>query len=207
MKAIYKIQNLKTGDFYIGSSVNYTYRKWCHIRDLNQGKHKNPILQNSWRKYGESAFLFTVIEEISDIKILIEREQFYLDTLKPRYNICKVAGSPLGVKHTYEARLHMSLAHKGKKLKDMGHVLGCKCTVCHTRSGKDHPNFGKKRKTETIQKLSRPIIQLDLHENIIREWISATEAGRELIIHPAHISACCRFERKTTGGFKWKFKT
>lgn len=32
----------------------------------------------------------------------IEREQHYLDHLKPEYNILKVAGSPLGFKHSAE---------------------------------------------------------------------------------------------------------
>src|SRR5688500_7879124 len=100
MKAIYRIQNLKTGDFYIVSSVDYAYRKWCHIRDLRLGRHKNPILQNSWNKHGEGCFLFAIIEGVDDSSKLIEREQYCFDTMKPRYNIHKTAGSPLGVKHT-----------------------------------------------------------------------------------------------------------
>jgi group I intron endonuclease len=32
----------------------------------------------------------------------IEREQYYLTSLKPEYNILKVAGSPLGFKHSKE---------------------------------------------------------------------------------------------------------
>jgi len=31
---------------------------------------------------------------------LIEREQYYIDLLNPEYNILKIAGSRLGVKHT-----------------------------------------------------------------------------------------------------------
>lgn len=33
-------------------------------------------------------------------KILTEREQYYLDLLKPEYNILKTAGSRLGAKHS-----------------------------------------------------------------------------------------------------------
>jgi len=32
----------------------------------------------------------------------LEREQYYLDHLKPEYNVLKVAGSPFGFKHSPE---------------------------------------------------------------------------------------------------------
>jgi group I intron endonuclease len=35
------------------------------------------------------------------------REQFYLDTLKPTYNILKLAGSSLGFKHSYSTIVQM----------------------------------------------------------------------------------------------------
>jgi hypothetical protein len=37
-------------------------------------------------------------------KLILEREQYYLDLLKPEYNILKVAGSSLGFKHSEESR-------------------------------------------------------------------------------------------------------
>jgi group I intron endonuclease len=36
--------------------------------------------------------------------LILEREQYYLDSLKPQYNILKVAGSPLGTKHSEETK-------------------------------------------------------------------------------------------------------
>ena len=33
---------------------------------------------------------------------MIEREQYYIDTLNPEYNILKIAGSPLGYIHSEE---------------------------------------------------------------------------------------------------------
>jgi group I intron endonuclease len=37
--------------------------------------------------------------------LLIEREQYYLDTLEPKYNILKIAGSSLGYKHSLKTLL------------------------------------------------------------------------------------------------------
>lgn len=38
--------------------------------------------------------------EYCDPSLAIYREQYYLDLLKPKYNILKVAGSNLGFKHS-----------------------------------------------------------------------------------------------------------
>lgn len=83
---IYKILNVENGDFYIGSSKNLNKRWRDHQFKLNLGKHINCILQRSWNKYGENSFKFEIIELCSNEK-LFEKEQFYLDELKPKYNI------------------------------------------------------------------------------------------------------------------------
>lgn len=97
---IYKILNSKTNDFYIGSSLEYNDRKVTHFRLLKQNKHHCIHLQNAFNKYGIDCFSISIVEEFkfTDKQYLLEREQFYLDTLKPHYNICKIAGSPLGRK-------------------------------------------------------------------------------------------------------------
>ena len=45
----------------------------------------------------------------------ISREQYYLDLLKPEYNILLTAGSPLGYKHNDEAKARMSASKIGNK--------------------------------------------------------------------------------------------
>jgi group I intron endonuclease len=50
------------------------------------------------------------ILEYCDIEDVLKREQYYLDLLKPSYNISPTAGSPRGYKHTEEAKLKMSIA-------------------------------------------------------------------------------------------------
>ena len=44
----------------------------------------------------------------------IEREQYYLDLLKPEYNICKTTGSTLGFKHTEETIAKIKGKLKGR---------------------------------------------------------------------------------------------
>jgi hypothetical protein len=47
--------------------------------------------------------------EYCDSSVLIEKEQYYLDMLKPKYNILSIAGSSTGYKHS-EASLELMRA-------------------------------------------------------------------------------------------------
>ena len=52
------------------------------------------IIYKSLLAYGYENFTLEILE-YCDPAFILEREQYYLDTLKPEYNILKVAGSSL----------------------------------------------------------------------------------------------------------------
>lgn len=72
--------------------------------------------------------------------------------------------------------------------------------------GENHWCYGKKRDNEFISKISKPILQLDLQGNFIKEFDSAKSASLELGIDSSCIGKCCKGKRKTCGGFIWKYK-
>jgi len=113
---IYQIENQTNGKRYIGSSVNVQRRQANHLSALRHRRHKNPHLQAAFKKYGEEAFAFTILEQVEDSAQLIPREQYYLDTLNPEYNIALTAGSNLGRRCSMETLKRMSDAQKGKHL-------------------------------------------------------------------------------------------
>ncbi len=79
---VYKIVCNKNGLSYIGSSHNI-YRRWVsHLVELNKNRHDNPKLQNAYNKYGKECFYIELVETCN-ADILLDREQYYLDTLKP----------------------------------------------------------------------------------------------------------------------------
>lgn len=112
---IYKILNTTNGKFYIGSAVNLTKRKAQHFNMLYNGTHPNIILQRAYDKYGHNSFEFIIVEDCN-IEDLITREQSFIDTLYPSYNICPNAGSRIGTRHSEETKEKMRLKKLGRKL-------------------------------------------------------------------------------------------
>lgn len=62
-------------------------------------------------------------------------------------------------------------------------------------------------KTNELHNRSKKVIQFDLQGNFIKEFPSASEAGRELKLSYNSICEVCRGKRaKTCGGYIWKYK-
>lgn len=53
-------------------------------------------------------------------------------------------------------------------------------------------------------KLKKQIEQYSLNDEFISKWASAKDVYQTLKISSSHIRECCRGERKTAGGFKWR---
>lgn len=99
---IYRIVDLK-GRSYIGSSENIKRRWQQHSNELRKNKHENRKLQAYYNKYGKDSIHLEIVE-LTELDLIV-REQFYIDSLKPKYNHCLIAGKPpswAGKKHSPE---------------------------------------------------------------------------------------------------------
>jgi hypothetical protein len=108
---IYEIVNLVNGKRYVGSTVSFRKRWAEHQRGLRRGAHHSRALLRAWQKYGEDSFAFRVLEECPADR-MVAREQDAFDRLQPEYNICKSAGSSLGVRPSDDVRQKMSAAQR-----------------------------------------------------------------------------------------------
>lgn len=61
---IYQILNIKTGQCYIGQSINLLKRARSHLSRLKYNKHPNRHLQSSYSKYGSDSFEFRKIQNL-----------------------------------------------------------------------------------------------------------------------------------------------
>lgn len=95
---IYRWVNNLNGKTYIGSSNNLSIRFYTYYSLSYLAKSNRPV-ERALLKYGFSKFSLEILEYCS-LNDLLKKEQYYLDNLKPEYNIVKTAGSILGYKHT-----------------------------------------------------------------------------------------------------------
>ena len=230
---IYLIRSLINGKFYIGSSINVYKRRNRHYSELKNGKHKNRILQAIYNKHGLDNLQFEVVELVENKKLLIEKEQYYINTLKPDININLIANSSLGVKRSEETREKIRQANLGLKHPEWRNKIKSKA-----QGGKNHwtkkkkfseeskkkmsesqknlykngyksPLLGRKRSKETIEKhkasVSKAVLQFDLHGKLIKEWANAKETEK-FGFYPTCVGKCCNNKRKTHKGYVWKFK-
>lgn len=96
-------------NLYIGSACNIYQRLHNHKSNLLKSVHKNIIVQRSYNKYKS---LYFGILKFVEKESLIKEEQFFIDNLKPKYNIRKEAKSNYGLKMSEECRLNHSIASK-----------------------------------------------------------------------------------------------
>ena len=110
---VYKWTNLDNGKFYVGSSVNLSIRL-AQYYNINILTKYRSLIHKALLKYGYSKFKLEILEYCQR-KDVIKREQHYIDTLKPEYNILQVAGSSLGHTHTAETIEKMRIKATGRK--------------------------------------------------------------------------------------------
>jgi len=114
---IYCIKNNKSNKIYIGSSINLYYRIKDHKVRLLEKVHSNDHLQKSFNITGIEHFTVSILKftVVNDKSILEKYEQYYIDILKPEYNILKEAYKNSSYKHTPEAIEKIRISGRGRK--------------------------------------------------------------------------------------------
>lgn len=85
--SIYKIENILTGDVYVGSTSVKVERRWSnHLSDLRCGRHPNLLLQLHADLMGLACFKFTKIKTCKKEQKTYW-EAVYIEQLNASYNI------------------------------------------------------------------------------------------------------------------------
>lgn len=142
---VYRFINKKNNKSYVGSSNNLYYRLLNYFSPKFLEKKiiiNNSCIYRALLKYGYENFTLQILSYCSkdDKSNLLKLEQYFIDSIKPEYNILKIAGSNLGFKHSpetlfkfksrklsSEAINNLKLAKKGKaptsSLRALNHLL------------------------------------------------------------------------------------
>ncbi len=156
---IYMIKCVSNEKFYIGSAVKFSQRWNEHRSELRRGIHVNGRLQNSWNKYGESNFVFSIVQIVLNRDDLRATEQQWMDKTKCYhrdigFNISDSAFNPMlgkfgelnpfyGKKHSVETRRKMSELAK------------IRTSSSKERQRLSDMNKGRKASKETRDKMSK----------------------------------------------------
>ena len=200
ISGIYKIQSIiKPERIYVGSGIDIKDRWYNHISKLRKGIHHSAKLQNHYNKYGKDDLVFIIVEPCFS-QFLIIREQYYIDTLKPYFNIAKIAGNCLGVKRSEETKQKIRKSNLGKhicsdeyrkKLSNSAknkppitEETKRKISISHKglntwQKGKVSPNKGNHLSLESKQKI-REVNQGKKLSKEHRKKISESNKGREV---------------------------
>jgi group I intron endonuclease len=193
MRCIYKIINVVNNKFYVGSAVNYQRRKARHLWRLRRGDHANKHLQAAWNQYGESAFVFAVVEQVVPEADLLATENVWLKEHVGKdycYNIATDATAPTRgffadknpmwgktFKHTEEAKARISKASKDRvqpeeeKLKRRATMRGkpqpaaVRAKISATLTGEGNFWYGKQRPDHGA-KVSKTVEVCDVGGNV-----------------------------------------
>ena len=231
-RGIYKIINVVNNKFYVGSAVRLSRRRTRHFSELRTNRHNNAKLQAAWNKYGESSFIFVVVEELPDDADLLAAEDRWLKEHVGKdycYNIGTTATAPhlwmsgplsptWGRKHTEGAKQRIGAASKARvqseeekqkrRLTMKGHVVqsSTRAKISAALSGEGNYWYGKKR-PEHGAKVSRPISATDPAGNVAT-YPSITALREALGLTPPTVNRALKSGLALTRGKMkgWSFK-
>ena len=208
LSGIYLILNKVTFDYYIGSaSTDRFFARFSNHLIYFRG---SKVVKNAVRKYKLSNFAFLILELFPELvtkennKNLIDREDLYLKSLLPNYNILTEAGSSFGYKHTEIDRIKMKSNYSLERKLKIGNL-----------------NRGKKLSPETIEKIrekalnrdrtkinlsdqsllnmkknSKPITLFNLDRTVFGEYNSITDAAKAINCNIKTIRRALQTEKK-----------
>lgn len=173
---VYKIINIITDDYYIGSSVNLYHRICQHYSKLRKNIHGNNRLQNSYNKHGENAFKVLIVsyENPKDVRKI---EYDLIEKEKPVYNLINIYNE-----YYFDDEIRKKMSDSQKLLQKTGsNNHESKPVECYDLDG----NYVK-----TFESMSLALKELNKNNSC-----GAQQIGK-----------CIRKERKSAYGFQWKLE-
>lgn len=215
-------------NFLFGSTISKSNRFYNYKNLLSKNKYGNFFLQSVYNKYGEESLKFEIVQENIPEDILTIVEDIWIGA-----NCSKAQDKKGGMnlkdahrpKHSEESKKRMSDAQKGLRSGEKHHFYGKKRPnlnigmntwlkmTSEVAIQERRDKLSKRMKNKPLSKnqlkyrnsLKRPVIQMDLEGNFIREWECPFYARIDGF-YDSHIRDCCKGIRKTHKKFKWKYK-
>lgn len=193
---VYKITNLITGEFYIGSSYDVKNRYSTHMgRDAKRYSRNGHRFYTDIIKYGKENFRLDLLEKCErDEKI--EREQYWYDLLQPTYNIVRPCENNF---------IYKSIVEKASKNSNTKEHVERRKALYNTD---EYKSYFRNVHTDLMRGTD-----MLLNGEIIKSFISLQEASRYITDttefkgknKASKIKAVCDGQRKSAYGYEWRY--
>lgn len=151
---IYMWVNTINNKKYVGSSAELQRRFSAYYSIAYITKYNTTMIHRALLKYGYSAFSLHILEYCNS-SVLIEKEQYYMDLIKPEYNLLKTAGSSLGWKQSEEWKVKNILGQPNR--------IKLIVTDLHTNISTNYDSMGLAAKA------------LDISDTVISKYLSRNQ--------------------------------
>lgn len=203
--------------FYVGKGYNKRCEEHLRESSLREKSFKNNKIKKIL-SLGLKPIILKVSINIFEVDAF-ELEQKLISIIGrrdlkkgPLTNLTDGGEGIVGLIKTEEHRKKLSVSSIGKKMSKEAREKISKSLI-----GKRGRNTGNKHSEETKKQISEtkkgtlswnatPVLQLSKDGELIKEWVSATAAAKELGLSQGNIWTVINGGRNTCGGYKWKLK-
>ena len=210
---IYRVTHKQNGKIYVGvSTAGIEERKRDHIKKSKKGK--SYAFQHAIATYGPEAFKWEQIDTALTTDELAQKEKEYIikyDSKENGFN----RDSGGGIQKTvYQYSIENgSLVDKYNCLQSAGSAVGADkrsissaaLGVNKTCKGYHWSYFSPTTPTILKDERRKSVIQIDLDGRTLYKYESVTEASKLTGCNKTSIAKVCRGERKSCGGYNWKY--
>ena len=228
MQGIYIITNKINGKIYIGLSVDIKRRFSEHKSPCRFQKKETPIAR-AIKKYGLVNFSFDILELVECKSKLCEREIFWINKMKPEYNLTSggdgvrdyiVSEEVKEILREYGKKQWNSLTEVEKQKRILNNLKGQPkghIVSESTRNKLRECNLGKKMSEETKNKISKAnsvsmkgnksgnkkVVAFNNHEELLFD--SIVNASKYFNCHPSNISKVIKGKQKSCKGYNFRY--
>lgn len=198
---IYLIKNTENGSCYVGQTIVPRKRKNRHFYCLRHNNHVNPHLQNAFNRYGESKFVYEIIDETEELFADAVEDSYisYYKSLNKCYNIDRYyKGTRRGCSNKESTNKKISEALKGRKL-SKEHCAKLKIS----RGKQKTTNKMKEALLSFSMSKAIKVAKLDSTGKVLCVYDSIRQTSKDGY-DPNLVRRCIHGRGKTHGGFIWK---
>jgi len=202
----YVLENPKTGEIrYVGKTIQSLKRRlYSHLR-CRYKTHKSSWIK-SLRKQGLEPKI-TLIEEIPYCEDWQWLECYWISQFKAwGFNLINMTDGGDG--NNNQVFSEESIQRRNDKLRGRKRPQWVRDKISKSKKGVSKPQEVKDKisKTLTGRTQSKPVIQLDLDNNIVQEFPFLRKAAKAVNGNSGPISNVCKGKQNTAYGYKWRYK-